>query len=466
MDWEKRCARGAFNPIDDALEAGSGSGQGSGQGSGADSGAGGCGCLCKAGRMDTHDWLADIPPSGKPFEVVEVRFKNTRKGYYYNANAIALKKGDLVAVEASPGHDMGVVSLEGEVVRYQLKRMGIQTEPSEMKKIFRKARQADLEKWLQAVEAEEDTMFRSRKIAERLQLDMKISDVEYQGDKSKAIFYYIAENRVDFRELIKVLADEFRIRVEMKQIGSRQEAGLVGGIGSCGRELCCSTWMTHFVSVTTGAARHQEVSLNPQKLAGQCGKLKCCLNYELPVYLDAQADFPDVSKPFDTEKGLVYHFKTDIFRRLMWFSYEKNSLSNLVVLTVDQVKEMAQLAKKGVRIPALESTVIESAPAVASVEYQNSVGEESLTRFEEGGKRKKRKKKGKGRPAGDVEGSQGAVQSPVQNQGQKQGADADGSGAPQRKPSQNGGSHQRKPGGSNPQRGPRPGAKGGPVQRG
>lgn len=463
MDSEKTYNRGAFNPLDD----------------GAEPIPGRCNCPCKSGRMDTFDWLGGVPPAGKPFDVVEVRFKNTRKGYFHNVHGLNLRKGDLVAVEASPGHDMGIVSLSGDVVRYQLKRMSSHTDPSEMKKVFRKARQSDLEKWLQAVEAEEDTMFRSRKIAERLNLDMKISDVEYQGDKSKAIFYYIAENRVDFRELIKVLAEEFRIRVEMKQIGSRQEAGLVGGIGSCGRELCCSTWMTHFVSVTTGAARHQEVSLNPQKLAGQCGKLKCCLNYELHSYLDAQADFPDVSKPFDTEKGWVYHFKTDIFRRLMWFSHEKNGPSDLVVLSIDKVKEMAQLAKKGIKIKALESTVVETA-AAPSVEYQNSVGEESLTRFEDASKRKKRKKKGKSRSSVEAEGIVGQPAQPAQPAQPKPSlqpkqsaqpkqaptepvAKRDGGGEPRHNPNprHTGRSMPGKPH-SGHQRPPRPGSKGGP----
>ena len=367
-----------------------------------------CECPCRNGRTDTYDWLGDIPEAGTPFNIVEVRFKNSRKGYYYNVNGIPLTKGDPVAVEASHGHDMGIVSLTGYVVRFQLKRMGMQTPVEEMKKVFRKARQADFDKWYQAISAEDDTMFRSRKIAESLNLDMKISDVEYQGDKAKAIFYYIAEARVDFRELIKVLAEEFRIRIEMKQIGSRQEAGLVGGIGSCGRELCCSTWMRHFVSVTTGAARCQEVSLNPQKLAGQCGKLKCCLNYELNSYMDAQTDFPDVSKPFETEKGPVYHIKTDVYRRLMWFSHEKNYPSDIVVLTIDRVKEMAEVNKKGHKVKALESVVLESTDKDAT-KYQNPVGEESLTRFEDNTKKKKSQrnkpprpfKQGKGRNNND-----------------------------------------------------------------
>ncbi|MDD4033337.1 MAG: regulatory iron-sulfur-containing complex subunit RicT [Bacteroidales bacterium] len=357
-------------------------------------------CPCARGRFEVFDWLGDISDPSVQKDLVEVRFKNNRKAYFLNVNNLDLNNGDLVAVEASPGHDIGTVTLRGELVYHQLKRYGIQTPVEEFKKVYRKVKQSDLEKFLQAVELEEQTMLRTRKISESLNLNMKISDVEYQGDKTKAIFYYIADDRVDFRELIKILAEEFKLRIEMKQIGARQEAGRIGGIGSCGRELCCSTWMTNFVSVTTSAARYQEVSLNPQKLAGQCGKLKCCLNYELKCYMDAQKDFPDVSKCLETDKGPLFHFKTDIHRRLMWFSSSKDYVSDMLVLSVDKVKTAVALNKAGKKAVGLQGeTLSEKAEPVDY--YKNAVDEDSLTRFQEAKPKKKKRKNNKRKDRSD-----------------------------------------------------------------
>ncbi len=250
-------------------------------------------------KLDTFNWLKDIPECTNENEIVEIRFKNTRKGFYRNVNNLRLEIGDVVAVEASPGHDIGRVSMVGPLVRQQLKELKIQPSPDDMKKVYRKAKAVDVQKWEEARKLETPTMLRSRKISEELKLNMKIGDVEYQGDKTKAIFYYIADERVDFRQLIKVLADEFKVRIEMRQIGARQEAGRIGGIGSCGRELCCSTYITNFISVTTTHAKYQELSLNPQKLAGQCSKLKCCLNFEVDCYVDAQRSFPSKEIPLE-----------------------------------------------------------------------------------------------------------------------------------------------------------------------
>ncbi|MFO7827519.1 MAG: regulatory iron-sulfur-containing complex subunit RicT [Bacteroidales bacterium] len=350
-----------------------------------------CGCINpeNCSKLETFDWLSSIPESTRKIDLVEVRFKNTRKEFFINSNALRLKKGDIVAVEASPGHDIGIVSLTGELVHLQMKKQGVSVKGQEFKKIYRKAKSADLEKWYDAVMLEHTTMLKTRKIAADLKLDMKIGDVEYQGDRTKAIFYYIADERVDFRELIKILAETFKVRIEMRQIGARQEAGRIGGIGSCGRELCCSTWITNFVSVTTNAARYQEISLNPQKLAGQCGKLKCCLNYELDCYIDAQKDFPSTEIVLETQKGPAYHNKTDIFRRIMWYSFDAENIVNITPVPVDRVKEVIALNKKGQKVDTLiDLTVIDE----AVLDYKNEVGQESLTRFDDQkSKRKKRK---------------------------------------------------------------------------
>ena len=339
-------------------------------------------------KLDVFNWLKDIPEGLAVLDVVEVRFKNTRKAFYRNASGFALVEGDLVAVEASPGHDIGIVSLTGELIIEQLRRNNINPLTYEFKKVYRKAKANDLEKWYEAISLEDATMLKARRIAENLKLNMKIGDVEYQGDRTKAIFYYIADDRVDFRELIKLLAESFRIRIEMKQIGARQEAGRIGGIGSCGRELCCSTWMSNFNSVSTGAARYQELSLNPQKLAGQCSKLKCCLNYELDTYLDERADFPDTTKLIDTTDGTLFHQKTDVFRRMMWYS-NKDNPAIFIPISVDKVKEYLAINRAGKKASMGNNTAIPEPPK--SPDFRNDVGQDSLTRFDDKKKRFKKK---------------------------------------------------------------------------
>jgi len=333
-----------------------------------------------AGKLDVYDWLGDVPESTLCPDIIEVKFKNTRKGFYSNNNKIRLKRGDIIAVEASPGHDIGIVSLTGDLVVEQMKRQKLDPKTYEAKKVYRIAKPVDIEKWHEAIALEHKTMIKARQISADLKLNMKIGDVEYQGDKTKAIFYYIADERVDFRQLIKVLAEEFRIRIEMRQIGARQEAGRIGGIGPCGRELCCSTWITNFVSVTTNAARYQEISLNPQKLAGQCGKLKCCLNYEMDVYIDARKDFPATNIPLECKDGTAYHQKTDIFKRLMWYSFDKNYAVNMVQIPIDRVKEIIRLNKKGTKVNELVSKKEEIARK--ALDYENVVGQDSLNRFD------------------------------------------------------------------------------------
>ncbi len=378
-------------------------------------GSGGCSGGCSSGgcnKLNVYDWLSnmELPSGQKKFDVVEVRFKNSRKEYFRNVNDLPLVVGEVVAVEGSPGHDIGIVSLTGELVKLQLKKRNIQAEDPAMKKLYRKAKQADVEKWQEAQAAEQDTMIRSRQIAAGLKLNMKISDVEYQGDKSKAIFYYTAEERVDFRELIKILAEQFRVRIEMRQIGARQEASRVGGIGSCGRELCCSTWLTDFRSVTTGAARYQQLSLNPQKLAGQCGKLKCCLNYELDTYLDALKDFPD-SIDLETQKGRARHQKTDIFKAIFWYTFADEP-DNFIPVPVARVKEVIAMNKNGQK-PDILVAVSEQKAVEKQPDFENVVGQDSLTRFDNKNKNKKRKKKKSGGGAGNA-----AVQTGVQAQPQ------------------------------------------------
>jgi cell fate regulator YaaT (PSP1 superfamily) len=353
----------------------------------------GCsGCSSRCGKLDVFDWLSDLPQGLTSTDIIEVQFKNTRKGFFKNTNGLRLRKGDIVAVEASPGHDIGTVSLCGELVLLQMKKNNISPENYDFKRIYRKAKSVDIDKWNESKNMEQETMLESRKIALDLGLNMKIGDVEYQGDRTKAIFYYIADERVDFRSLIKVLAERFRVRIEMRQIGARQEAGRIGGIGPCGRELCCSSWMTNFVSVTTNSARYQEISLNPQKLAGQCGKLKCCLNYELDAYIDAQKDFPNTNIPLETEDGRFYHFKTDIFKRIMWYSGDKDMPANVVAISVDRVKEIIALNKKNKRVEKL--SIESKMPAVQEIDYQNVVGQDSLTRFDDkkGGRRNRKGK--------------------------------------------------------------------------
>ena len=300
--------------------------------------------------------------------------------------------GDMVIVEAQSGHDLGIVTLEGAVIGRQLKCKGIDPATEEFKKIYRKAKPFDIEKWQEAISREQETMIRSRQIAAELGLDMKIGDVEFQGDGTKAIFYYIADGRVDFRQLIKVFAEEFRIRIEMKQIGARQEAGLIGGLGVCGRELCCANYITNFKSITTAAARCQDLSLNPQKLAGQCGKLKCCLNYEVATYMDAQSRLPRVVEPLEFEDGQAWLVKTDILREVMYFSYEKGSLSNIYPLDASEVREIIKMNRNGIRPESLKTEPEPSMP-----EFVTAVGDDSITRFDSVRKKKKKKKKSGGR---------------------------------------------------------------------
>jgi cell fate regulator YaaT (PSP1 superfamily) len=351
-------------------------------------------CSCSYGSCDklhATNWLKDITENGE-FDVVEVRFKNTRKDFFRNVNNLNLEPGDLVAVEANPGHDIGIVSLTGELVAEQMKKHKVTTINGELRKVYRLARSMDISKWKEAISLEYETMIQSRRIAAEQNLDMKIGDVEYQGDRTKAIFYYIADGRVDFRQLIRVLADTFRIRVEMKQIGARQEAGRIGGIGPCGRELCCSTWISNFVSVTTNAARYQEISLNPQKLAGQCGKLKCCLNYEIDSYIDAQKDFPPNHIPLQTEFGTYHFFKADIFKGIYWYTVRGDSPSGLVALPVNVVKQVQKMNRAGQKP---EKLISESKEVPLNVEetFLNMVGQEDIDRFNQPRKKLHKKKR-------------------------------------------------------------------------
>ena len=343
-------------------------------------------------KLESYDWLREVSEQDIP-EVVEVRFKNTRKSFFRNANDLRLKRGDIIAVEASPGHDIGIISLAGEIVEKQQQRAKYHGDREELKKVYRKAKQVDIDKWKDAINKEEETMLRSRKMASDLRLNMKIGDVEYQGDGTKAIFYYIADERVDFRELIKVLAESFRIRIEMRQIGARQEAGRIGGIGTCGRELCCSTFVTNFVSVSTHSARVQEVALNPQKLAGQCGKLKCCLNYELSGYEDARKHFPDTAINLKLKQGEAYHLKTDVYRGIMWYGTTEGGGQALIPVPTERVSEIQAMNRNGEVPDELVEITISDTPE--NIGYTDGAGQESLTRFE---REKSHKKKKKHRP--------------------------------------------------------------------
>ena len=382
-----------------------------------------CKCADVAPRSKLHsfNWLADIPGGFNASDMVEVTFKNTRKGFFRNTNNLQLQCGDIVAVEASPGHDIGKVTMTGKLVALQMRRANLRPD-IEFLRVFRKAKPADIEKFEAAKARENDTMIRSRKIAEDLHLNMKIGDVEYQGDGNKAIFYYIADERVDFRQLIKVLADTFKIRVEMKQIGARQEAGRIGGIGPCGRPLCCSSWMSNFVSVSTNAARHQDLSLNPQKLAGQCAKLKCCMNFEVDAYVEASKKLPPRDVQLHTLDAVYYHFKTDIFKGEMVYSTDKSVPANLVTLTPDRVVEVIALNKQGIKPDRLDS--LEGSAKPEKKEFGDIVGQNSLTRFDKNKKRSRNKNQ----------------------QGQKQrDPKADGQGKRQPQPKQQGQPQQPKP---------------------
>ena len=356
----------------------------------------GSGCLACSGcgrqdnKLNTYDWMADIPGNADEQDMVEVQFKNTRKGYYKNSNKLQLMKGDIVAVEASPGHDIGTVTLTGRLVPLQMKKANIRPD-AEIKRVYRKAKPVDMEKYEEAKSREHQTMIRSRKIAEELGLKMKIGDVEYQGDGNKAIFYYIADERVDFRQLIKVLADAFKVRIEMKQIGARQEAGRIGGIGPCGRELCCATWMTSFISVSTSAARYQDISLNPQKLAGQCAKLKCCLNYEVDAYVECQKRLPSKEIELETKDAVYYYFKADILAGTITYSTDKSFLANECTITARRAFEIINMNKNGEKPEKLDS----EEGIKEERKSKDLLEQESLTRFDKNKSAKNKKKKNK-----------------------------------------------------------------------
>ncbi len=396
-------------------------------------------------KLSSTDWLEEVPGGIADNQIFEVRFKNTRKGFYANVNGLLLKEGDIVAVESSPGHDIGIVSLTGDLVARQMRRVGFRPEKSEFRKIYRKAKPYDIEKWEEAIALEHSTMIHARQIAEELGLNMKIGDVEYQGDKIKAIFYYIADDRVDFRELIKILADTFHIRIEMKQIGARQEAGRIGGIGICGRELCCSSWISSFVSVTTNSARVQEIPLNPQKLAGQCGKLKCCMNYEMDSYIDAKKEIPRINAPLETIDGQYFLSKTDIHKRLMWFSTDPHMPVSLTALSIERVRAILAKNRKGIKVDRLVDEK-EMAAEPAEAGFINVVGEESITRFDQPDrKRGGRNNRGRGNRRGD------------NSQGEKN-TKPEGRDNTPRPQGERGPRPERRNGGNNPQgeRGPRP----------
>lgn len=402
---------------------------------------GSCGTSDGCNKLTVFDWLGNmnLPEGQKAFDIIEVRFKNSRKEFFRNTNNLALNVGDPIAVEASSGHDMGTVSMTGELVRLQLKKRNVNFDNEEIKKVYRKAKQSDIDKWREAQALETNTMYRARTIALKLGLEMKLSDVEFQGDKSKAVFYYTADARVDFRELIKVLADEFKVRIEMRQIGARQEASRLGGIGSCGRELCCSTWLTDFRTVNTSAARYQQLSLNPLKLAGQCGKLKCCLNYELDSYVDALKEFPDMDgKKLLTKKGDAFLQKTDIFKRMMWFSY-RSEPGVFIPLDVKAVHSIIEANKNGETPDALIPSIkLAEKIVVAEPNFENVVGQDSLTRFDRKGGKSKSNFKGnrtQGKP-NQASGQKAKPQNqnrPPQNQNQNK-PQAKPQGKPQGKP--------------------------------
>lgn len=345
------------------------------------------GCGRQDNKLNTYDWLADIPGNAEEQDMVEVQFKNTRKGYYKNSNRLPLEKGDIVAVEAGPGHDIGTVTLTGRLVPLQMKKANIKPD-AEIRRVYRKAKPVDMEKYEEAKSREHNTMIRSRQIAADLGLQMKIGDVEYQGDGNKAIFYYIADERVDFRQLIKVLAEAFRVRIEMKQIGARQEAGRIGGIGPCGRELCCATWMTNFVSVSTSAARYQDISLNPQKLAGQCAKLKCCLNYEVDAYVECQKRLPSKELTLETLNGTYYYFKADILKGTITYSTDKSFLANEATITAKRAFEIINMNRRGEKPEKLEDIFRQD-----NARPKDLLEQESLTRFDKSKNSKNKKKK-------------------------------------------------------------------------
>ena len=416
---------------------------------------------CSSGgceKLSVFDWLANmtLPTGQKPFDIMEVRFKNGRKHFFKNVNNLSLAMGDVIAVEGSPGHDIGSVSLTGELVKVQMNKKNVAIDDAELiKKIYRKATQKDIDIWTRSKEKEIETQRRGREIILRLGLKMKLSDIEYQGDGNKATFYYTADERVDFRQLIRDLASSFNIRVEMKQVGLRQEAARLGGIGSCGRELCCSTWLTDLRKVNTAAARYQQLSLNPQKLAGQCGKLKCCLNYELDTYVDALSKFPKPDVMLDTEKGKAVFIKMDIFKEYLWYTY-KDDRSKWFKLNLEQVNEIIALNKENEKVASLEEFDAENTIVQTKVDFENVVGQDSLTRFDapkktrnkRNNKNKNKNKKQQGNSQANNNNNQ-RKKAPVQN-GAKKTINS-GNNPPQRKKKkpQN---KQQQSGGNNPQK--------------
>ena len=373
------------------------------------------GCSRHADKLNTYDWMADLPDNATACDVVEVQFKPPRKGYFLNVNNLPLEKGDVVAVEASPGHDIGTVTMTGRLVPLQVKKANLKP-GTELKKIYRKARPVDIDKWNEAKKREHETMIESRQIALHLGLKMKIGDVEYQGDGNKAIFYYIADERVDFRQLIKVLADRFRVRIEMKQIGARQEAGRIGGTGPCGRELCCATWMKNFTSVSTSAARFQDISLNPQKLAGMCAKLKCCLNYEVDDYVEHGRKLPNREAVLQTQDSDYYYFKADILAGLVTYSTDKRTAANLETITAERAKEIIEMNRRGEKPVDLQP---DDQPKQQNGPVDLLAGD-SITRFDKAKKKKKKKKSQPDAPKATAEAKPQKAEAPKKKQRQAQ----------------------------------------------
>ena len=401
------------------------------------------GCGRQNRQLNTYDWLADVPGNAESTDLVEVQFKNTRKGYYHNVNNLDLKKGDVVAVEANPGHDIGVVTLTGRLVKLQLKKANLKS-ADDIKRIYRIAKPVDIEKYNEAKAREHTTMIESRQIAKRLGLQMKIGDVEYQGDGNKAIFYYIADERVDFRQLIKDLASAFHIRIEMKQIGARQEAGRIGGTGPCGRELCCATWMKNFVSVSTNAARFQDISLNPQKLAGMCAKLKCCLNYEVDDYVEAGKCMPARDVVLQTQDSDYYLFKTDILAGLITYSTDKHLAANLEVVSAQRAYEIIMMNRRGEKPLSLLEDNKSKAP-----NKPKDLLEDDINRFDKA-KRKKKKRM----PSRDNKenGSQRTVAEDIENQRQPRQSNGNGEPRNGQQPRNNNGNRRNNRGGRDEQR--------------
>ena len=398
------------------------------------------GCGRQDKQLNSYNWLADIPGVDALTDLVEVQFKNTRKDYYINSNHLPLQKGDIVAVESVPGHDIGVVTMTGPLVKLQMKKIRLKADTG-TRRVYRLAREVDMQKYEEAKAREHATMIRSRQIAKELQLEMKIGDVEYQGDGNKAIFYYIADQRVDFRKLIKVLAEEFKVRIEMKQIGARQEAGRIGGIGPCGRELCCATWMKNFVTVSINSARCQDVSLNPQKLAGQCAKLKCCLNYEISVYTEAAAKMPPSDTVIETQKGVYYLVKTDVLAGTLGFSTDKHLVENYTIVPIERVFDIIRMNQNGEKPADLNSEDI----SALDNGKMDLATQESLTRFDKR-KRKKKRKKGGAAPGGE----ESAPEQALEGGNQAEATDEGGNNADNRQgnPRRDRNRNRRRPGGN------------------